>query len=80
MAVMVCRAIDAAGLKLPEKQDPKEFMDESEIPQYAIAHVKAMQQAGIIEGVGNLMFEPFEPMTRAMAAKVIYQLYEQING
>ena len=82
MAVFIDRALKSSGVVLPDGQAPV-FSDEAEIDGYAVQSVRAMQCAGIINGVGDNRFAPKESATRAEAAKMIYgllRLTEQSNS
>jgi hypothetical protein len=74
LAVLTYRAATAAGIPLPLRTEKTDFADSGDIPNYAAAGVEAMQRANIINGVGGGLFAPNESATRAMAAKVIYEL------
>ncbi len=68
---------------LPVVNEPVEFTDCADIADYAKEAVSAMQQAGIIGGVGNadgtFRFEPKSNATREQAAKMLGELYMIIN-
>ncbi len=51
-----------------------EFSDSDEISEYAKDAVTAMQNIGIISGMGDGRFAPKESLTRAQAAKIICML------
>ncbi|MBP3961574.1 S-layer homology domain-containing protein [Paenibacillus lignilyticus] len=51
------------------------FRDQSEIAAYAVNAVAAIQQAKIINGVGNGNFAPRDVATRAQAAVVIWNMF-----
>lgn len=74
MAVMAYRTMKYLETEIPEKVEYTEFSDASVISEYAQEAVKAMQIGKIINGMGNDEFAPMESCTRAMAAKVIYEL------
>jgi len=74
MAVLAYRAAKYVGINLPVLSPEVQFDDMSSIADYAKDSVTAMQQANIIQGVGDNRFAPYETATRAMAAKVIYEL------
>jgi len=74
MAVMVCRAAEKAGLKLPSLVPEKRFADEWDVAEYAMEGVQTLASAQIINGMDNNRFAPRETTTRAMAAKVVYEL------
>ncbi len=74
MATFAYRAAEIAGIELPEQEETQDFADGGDISDYAIEGISAMQKAGIINGMGDGMFLPKEGCSRAMAAKVIYEL------
>ncbi|WP_244226743.1 S-layer homology domain-containing protein [Paenibacillus protaetiae] len=77
MAAMAYRAIQKAGITLNEANPAAGFRDGQDIAGYASEAVNAMQQAGIINGIGNGNFEPKGTATRAQAAVILYQLLMQ---
>ena len=50
------------------------FADESIISDYALDSIKTLSEAGIINGMNDNNFAPFESATRAQAAKMIYEV------
>lgn len=79
MAVIIYRVIKAKNLKLPATYARVAFEDEAEIASYAMEAIYDLQQAGLISGMDNGRFAPNQPATRAMAAKVICNLIEQLE-
>ena len=75
MAAMAFRTAGLAGLTLTPTVDPVSFSDEGMIEEYAAEAISAMQQSGVISGMGDGCFGPGENATRAQAAVIIYQLY-----
>lgn len=73
MAVMLERAIKAAGFKLAAAEKAP-FKDQSAISPYAKAAVEQMQKAGIVQGDAEGKFAPSKLATRAEAAKTVYNL------
>lgn len=71
MAVMLKRYADYKGVNLPQKMPQTVFADDSAIASWAKEKVYRMQQAGIINGKGNNLFDPLGNATRAEAAKMI---------
>ncbi|MBQ8696420.1 MAG: S-layer homology domain-containing protein, partial [Clostridia bacterium] len=71
------------GDGLPVVNEPVEFTDGADIAEYAVEAVSAMQQAGIIGGVGNpdgtFRFEPKNNATREQACKMLGELFLIIN-
>ena len=77
MAV-ICSRIIAAGLC--DKEEVREytgFDDENNISEYAHDAVVMMYTRGIINGVDNNMFGAKSNATRAMAAKIIYEMVRE---
>ena len=74
-AVMACRAAEAAKLWTEAEIDNSElFFDDSEIDKYAKEAVYTLYSKKVVNGTGNGEFSPKAQMTRAEAAKMIYEL------
>jgi len=71
MATVIAGAAKAAKITIPSKATAENFKDASSISSYAADAIKALQQAGIINGMGDGTFAPKGETTRAQAAKVI---------
>lgn len=71
MAVMTYRAADKAGRLKDITLDTDAFNDESDISDYAREAITYMKSAGIINGIGDNMFNPEGTATRAETAAVI---------
>ena len=74
MAVMIYRA-------LKSKTDNHDvgsigFNDESEISDYAYEAVSVLKAAGIVDGMDNGNYNPLDNVTRAQAAKAIYEFLQ----
>lgn len=78
MAVMAARLLEQQQIALPE--GTAQFVDFDEISAYAKNAVGGMQQAGLIDGMADGRFAPRQPLSRAQAAKVIYQLLAWKDG
>lgn len=76
MTVIAYRTMQYLEAEIPAVVSPSVFADQEEIAPYAHEAVSALQQAGIINGMDLQTFAPVQPCTRAMAAKVIYGLYQ----
>ena len=74
MAVFAYRAAEIAKIKLAEKNEAVNFIDSENIAEYAKDAVSVMQKAGILNGTDSNLFEPSAVCSRAMAAKVVYEL------
>lgn len=70
-ATILHRYANHAGLLLPEVKEEITFTDGENIASWADAAVKALQLAGILEGMEDGSFRPKGSMTRAQAAAVI---------
>lgn len=71
-AVMLLRAAEMLNVNI--SGDKVLFADDGEISDYAKEAVYKMQGAGVINGSDANKFAPKEPLTRAMAAKMVYEL------
>jgi hypothetical protein len=77
MAVMIDRIISRLGLdSISEYED---FADDFEISDYAKASVYKMRTLKIVNGTGDNLFAPKENVTRAMAAKVMYEFLKVVG-
>ena len=76
MAVMAYRTMNYLGVEIPKVSEFAEFADNSMVAGYAAEAVMAMQGGNIINGMENNQFAPQVKCTRAMAAKVIYELHK----
>ena len=74
MAVIINRFAKKLDMTLPTLNAKATFSDESSIADYAKDSVYALQQAGIIGGKQDNMFDPNGNATRAEAAKMISNL------
>ena len=74
MAAMICRAAQVRGIELSADKDRQTFTDDSAISDWAKENVYALQQAGVISGMGDGSFAPGQQCTRAEAAKVVYEV------
>lgn len=78
MAVMVTRIM---GMPENEVVGQDEFTDESQISDYAKASVRYLKSIGILSGYADGSFQPANPITRAEAAKLLYELlkWKKVN-
>jgi fibronectin type 3 domain-containing protein len=74
MAVMLSRAAALAGVAGNGTSAEQTFKDQAAISAYAVDSVKAMQEAGFINGFTDGSYQPKQQTTRAQAAAVIYKL------
>ena len=78
MAVMMTAYAKATGQTLPKVRIAVTFSDDSKISTYAKDSVKEIQQADIIKGKDNNLFDPQGNMTRAEAATVLHRFTESV--
>lgn len=80
MAVIAYRAITSLGKKLPDVQETVVFSDEADIADYAGEAVNELQQANIINGMGDGTFAPGANANRAQAAYIIYSILNAVEA
>lgn len=80
MATMIKRYTDFAKFTLPTDLAAVNFTDSAQISSYAADAVKAMQQAGIINGKGGNTFAPKDNATRAEACKMLTVLMKMMEA
>jgi hypothetical protein len=76
MATMSLRFANTVGINLGELNKTIDFKDNNQIQGYAKDAVKTMQQAGIINGKGNSLFDPKGNATRGETAKIVKLIME----
>ena len=79
IAVILYNTLNVSGKSFENYEEKADFSDFEKIAEYAQKAVKAMQNAGIINGRDNNEFAPEEPATRAEAAKMLYQVMYEFN-
>lgn len=77
MAAILARTMQKAGFAFDGYDEL--FADHADIADYARDGVYAMRQYGIINGVGDNQFAPLMNATRAMAAKMIYEMIKVVE-
>ncbi len=77
MTVMVQRAMNTMGYSADPKVEAVTFTDDANIASYAKEAVSTLQQAGIVNGVGEGAFEPLSTSTRAQACQMIYNVFNK---
>lgn len=77
MAVIIIRVIDK--LRHPYDIDGEKFADDAEISEYAKNAMYGAKNLSIINGVGDNKCAPRGFATRAMAAKVIYEMMKAVG-
>lgn len=76
-AVMLNNCIGAFSLEAGEET---EFSDSADISEYARDAVKKIKAAGIVSGYEDGSFLPLNPITRAEAAKILFETDERIEA
>ncbi|MCR4431546.1 MAG: S-layer homology domain-containing protein [Tepidanaerobacteraceae bacterium] len=79
MAVMAYRIAQLVKANLNTNASVIQFTDKSDISPYAVDAVIAMQNAGVINGVGDSRFLPKGQATRAQAATIICRLFNLVE-
>jgi len=78
MAVMVYRALGKMGYPMSDAAQIG-YYDTAEISDYAYEAVSEISKRGIMNGTGDNLFSPKGSVTRAMAAKVIYEISKVVG-
>ncbi len=65
MAVLLVKYADTLGIILPKVQTANAFADQNQISAQAVADIRKLQQAGVLEGKTLQTFAPRENLTRA---------------
>ena len=73
MAVMLYRYAQQYGIVLPE-QTAAPFTDEGSVAAYALPAVQALHRAGVINGMPDGSFRPYDTATREQACAVLCAL------
>ena len=76
-AVMLARLADVIGMPFPNNP-PETFDDTSIISSWAVDAVDQMRTMGIMDGVGNNIFEPQQSYTREQSIVTILRLFELV--
>lgn len=79
MAVIILRTAQMQAKAIASVRDYERFSDQTEIADYAIEAVNVLYRANLINGMEDGSFEPAAPLTRAQAAKVLYDVYSGIT-
>ena len=79
MATLAARCAEIARLTLGG-ENTVQFTDSGLIADYALEGIQALCSAGVINGMGDGTFSPNGGCTRAMAAKVCYELLKIYKG
>ena len=78
MAVIMKNYADKMGYSIPKMLEAVTFADNAQISFWAKNAVKTMQQAGVLSGKANNLFDPKGNATRAEAATVLHRFVEVI--
>ena len=62
--------------ELAKEKEYQGFADEYDISGYAKENIEELFEAGVLNGKGGNMFDPFGNATRAEAAKIIYEAFK----
>lgn len=79
MAVILYRIEKDKNTNLSEKRPYANFTDENEIASYAKEAVRSLYMREILNGTDATRFEPAANATRAMAAKMVYQVIRNMK-
>ncbi|MGE4214157.1 MAG: InlB B-repeat-containing protein [Anaerotignaceae bacterium] len=77
IAVIIANFAKATGYTLPVASEANTYADASDIGEYYVAAVTAMQQAGIMTGDTNKNFNPKANATRAEVSSMLYRYIQQ---
>ena len=75
MVTMCARTLELLGYNITSS-GTLSFSDSADISEYAYAHINALADLGVINGMGDGSFAPKATATRAQSAKVIAMLME----
>ena len=73
MAVIMKNYADKMGYSIPKTLEAVTFADNAQISSWAKDAVKAMQQAGVLSGKANNLFDPKGNATRAQVAVMLHR-------
>ena len=79
MAVMIYRALVAAGVSSEAVRSAPQFTDSVQISEYAREAINTLYTYGIINGASKWEFHPTANATRAQAAQILYTMMQKIN-
>lgn len=80
MSLIALRTLEKLNVSPVQVREYSNFSDEDLISDYAVDSVKALYKSGIISGTDSSKFSPQEYVTRAQAAKIIYELLNLSGG
>ena len=76
MVLILYRTLIQQYGTLEKTRDMADFTDWAEVSEYAKEGVREMYCMGLVNGIGNEEFAPRGTATRAMAAKILYDIVE----
>lgn len=79
IAVIFANYAEAAGYTLPVTREASAYGDDNQIGEVYKTAAAAMQQAGIMMGDQNKMFNPKSGATRAEASSMLHRYIEAIK-
>ncbi|MBO5008407.1 MAG: S-layer homology domain-containing protein [Clostridia bacterium] len=74
MCVIISNILDLKGIEAGDSTSDGVFADNDIMAAYAASSVTKLYNMGIVNGVGDNRFDPCGDVTRAMAAKIIYEV------
>ena len=77
--VLAARAAEKLGVKFPQVEKAKIFDDHTIIPEYGYDYIVAFQQANFINGDTEGKFNPVNPVTRAEAAVIFWNIFSHVD-
>lgn len=79
MALILYNYAESHGITIPSNRPREAFSDNAKIHSGALDAVYALQQAGIINGMGDGTFQPKSTATRAQVAQIYMNAMEILN-
>ncbi|MBQ4517346.1 MAG: S-layer homology domain-containing protein [Clostridia bacterium] len=80
LCTMIYRTMNLLNLKVETDKSIPNIADYDEISDYATDAVNSLYRANIVNGVSASEFAPKGVATRAMAAKIVYEVLRRSNG
>ncbi|MBR3577073.1 MAG: S-layer homology domain-containing protein, partial [Clostridia bacterium] len=77
LCTIVYRAMNLMDIYLTPERTEVPFEDFDSVSPYAKEAVEALYKAGVINGVSETEFDAEGEATRAMAAKIVYEILER---
>jgi len=79
MAMILHNFVMAEGLQIGTQNARESFLDDAEISHEKSAAVYALQQAGVINGMGDGTFSPYGEATRAQVATIFMKFLSAVG-